>query len=584
MSYTKRVFSISSRPKSIGFYQIQVHGMDCDCCWINAYWGGRSWSVDQDEGRRQELKPKVIWWRGAGRKSAVDSVKTNACERTYSAIQGFALRMEACSTVRDGVLTARIIGEFSAGKTRLLHELLRDKTPPRLFPVSSLERQTKLQLELTHGPVPTLSLVERAQDTEAAIHLEELADFPTREEIDDTRYDPRRHRLRLAIPEERLLLPDGDGLQADKVPMRLFLIDTPGWNSGDDEIAEDAAQTFLTGYHNLALVYVSTAERLDGAISARRLREFMAAMDNADFLGTPNLLFIVTRCPSIDSARLSERATQMVMQFWQEIAGNRPIDLHVMCIDFGEKSDHGAQQLQGFKDEFWGHLLAPLGNREITPEHPWLRPIRQWSVDQTDKLWDIRPRFRAAQQQLQKIDAVLKRARLNGEFLLNYNMTKLLGCSVEEIRTKVRTRWLQQIEVADHQALASLFIPPAELDPEHPLADWWDTCWRAGFARCVGTASQFIARFELALAQLSDTTKDLNAHFDARLSDVHAAAQLALDCSFTRMVEVAASLAAHDRSEKAVATALTLSLLEARYCDHYEMATARLAAVEEKGA
>jgi len=78
----------------------------------------------------------------------------------------------------DGVLTARIIGEFSAGKTRLLRELLVPLIPPALFPLSSLERQTRLRLEITHGETPRLSLIERPQDYSPATHLQRPRSLP----------------------------------------------------------------------------------------------------------------------------------------------------------------------------------------------------------------------------------------------------------------------------------------------------------------------------------------------------------------------------------------------------------------------
>lgn len=41
-------------------------------------------------------------------------------------LQVFADQLEAGSDLTDGVLTARVVGEFSAGKTRFLRELFGD--------------------------------------------------------------------------------------------------------------------------------------------------------------------------------------------------------------------------------------------------------------------------------------------------------------------------------------------------------------------------------------------------------------------------------------------------------------------------
>ena len=76
------------------------------------------------------------------------SKTTNYTPITVAALQSFAKKMEKETQLKDGCLTARIVGEFSAGKTRLLKELLNEVIPADLFPVSSIERQTKLQLEI----------------------------------------------------------------------------------------------------------------------------------------------------------------------------------------------------------------------------------------------------------------------------------------------------------------------------------------------------------------------------------------------------------------------------------------------------
>lgn len=69
----------------------------------------------------------------------------------YRALRALAERLSRPAAPPDGLLSARVIGEFSAGKTRLLRELLGEVIPPALFPVSSLERQTRLPLEITYG-------------------------------------------------------------------------------------------------------------------------------------------------------------------------------------------------------------------------------------------------------------------------------------------------------------------------------------------------------------------------------------------------------------------------------------------------
>ena len=231
-------------------------------------------------------------------------------QTVHQALQAFADQMARSTAPSDGVLTARVIGEFSAGKTRLLRELLGELIPPALFPVSSLERQTRLQLEITHGEVPALTLIKREHDCHPAVVLKTLTQFPERDALAD--YNPLQHRLRLTLPEPRLILPSGDGFSDDASPKRLFLIDTPGWNSGDDVLAEDDATQIMAGYHNLALVYVTDATRLQSEKNAERLLEFLEALAGADFLKDPTLLFIVTHCPAKDADRMANLARKPI--------------------------------------------------------------------------------------------------------------------------------------------------------------------------------------------------------------------------------------------------------------------------------
>jgi hypothetical protein len=236
------------------------------------------------------------------------SKTTNYTPITVAALQSFAKKMEKETQLKDGCLTARIVGEFSAGKTRLLKELLNEVIPADLFPVSSIERQTKLQLEMTYGEQAELTVIEREADYSEAKVIKKLSKFPHREDKDCQDYQPEKHRLRLSVPEPRFILPEGDGYSEEKVPMRLFLIDTPGWNSGEDDIAESDASDIMAGHHNLGLVYVTDASRLDGKTNQQRLTDFLEVLQDADFLSEAHLVFVVTHCPPQEQVKLRKRA------------------------------------------------------------------------------------------------------------------------------------------------------------------------------------------------------------------------------------------------------------------------------------
>lgn len=480
-----------------------------------------------------------------------------------AAINRFADAMQTNNTLKDGCLTARVVGEFSAGKTRLLSELLKDDIPPALFPVSSIERQTKLQLEITYGETAELSLVEREKDYDEAIELQKLTIFPSRDELSND-YLPETHRLRLSIPEQRLILPNGDGWSDEKIPMRLFLIDTPGWNSGEDDIAEREASQILTGYHNLGLVYVSHASRLDGLVNQQHLQNFLEVLQGADFLGQAHLLFVVTHCPSKDQERLKTRAKNHVFNLWQELGYDKEsLSLHVMCVDFAEFE---AEQCAAFREEFWRNLLAPLGEPQPIPD-PWINAIHHWP-----KEWDIRPKLQEVWRHLNKAKTILSLAMIDGQFVKGMNMSRLLGLSAVQVQEKVMNTWLKQLQIDSKESIAAAFTYSCSLQKEHPLEFWWKNYWQARIQDTLMPSQKFMVAFEEAITTINPKTEDLQQHFSESLQLLYEQAIESFDSSFTRLVETAQSLVNEVALEKVVATLLTLSLLESRYNQHYNNA------------
>jgi hypothetical protein len=484
-------------------------------------------------------------------------------ETVYRALRAFAEHMNRPVTPADGWLSARVIGEFSAGKTRLLRELLADTIPSPLFPVSSLERQTRLPLEITYGETPELTLIERAEDCDPLREpIRRFQTFPMREDLAD--YDPLQYRLRLAIPEPRLFLPTGDRCQEGDTPKRLLLIDLPGWNSGEDALAEQAATALLTGYYNLALVFVIDANRLDGSANEERLRDFLGALAEADFVGEPSLIVVITHCPPADQSRLTERMRARVRGLWADLDGaSDGLVLHLMAVDFGAL---GADELAAFREEFWSHLLAPL-KEETAPAHPWIAGARAWPAD-----WDLRPRLPGAWAVLEEARTLLERACIEGEFLPGMNRHRLLGLDAAGIYDHVRGPWLRQLDCQTTERLTERLAAPPPLPEPHPLAGWWQQYWQANLERTLSPIRGFFQQADAALRAISPETQDVRAHLVERLTGPYREAVGALDSSFVCLVETAQALAAETQPERALATLLSLSLLEARYADHYERA------------
>ncbi len=480
-------------------------------------------------------------------------------------MQSFTEHMQANTQLADGFLTARVVGEFSAGKTRLLRELLGELIPEPLFPISSLERQTRLQLEITYGETPELTLIQREFDYSPSKQIKTLGHFPARNELAEL--DPWQHRLRLSINEPRLILQDGDGYSDDKSPKRLFLIDTPGWNSGDDELAEQDAASILTGFHNLALVYVSQAARLDGATNAEHLRDFLSTLADAEFLEQAKLLLIITRCPAPEARHLQTRTRKLVMQIWEELGREEcELELDILAIDFEQAT---ATELQGFRDCFWNCLLAPLNpSTQHTPRDPWITYLSRWPA-----AWDLRPHLHEAAHLLDRAASLLNRASHGGEFVVGMNMYRLMGLGKEELCEKVMSTWLRQLK-ADHAQLCDWSL--STLPENHPLQEWWHGYWHAELEKVLEPVRILFQTATKAIEQLSVETTDLQQHMQSWLATPYRQALSALDSSFTRLVHTAKALCTEPSTEKLIATLLTLSLLQSRYEDYYSQHQAEL--------
>jgi hypothetical protein len=477
------------------------------------------------------------------------SVGGTAGTALFDTVWQFGAHMSAPAAPPDSVLTVRVIGEFSAGKTRFLRELLGPCIPVALLPISSLERQTRLPLEITYGPEAELLLVERPHDAKPGVPLTRYEHFPHRAEL--SAFDPMRHRLRLAVPEPRLILRQGDGY--GEGARRLALIDMPGWNSGDDALAESDAGALLTGHWNLALAYVCQASRLDGEWNQERLTEFLQAMADADFIGDRcSLLFVITQCPAEDQARLEALARGRVQEAWAGLDQDcEQLDLLVLAADF---STMPLSELQRFRQGCWRHLLAPLRD-EQEPQHSWLPAMQAWRDE-----WAIRPRLQRTQQVLEQAGMMLYKARKGDEFLVGMNMYRLIGMDDAERHAKLQAAWLRQLG-ANLRHDTRLEPEGVQLPPDHPLHAWWTHYWLPQLHATLAPARRFFEAAEQALRDLPADAPDLQHHLRQCLAAPYAAAMSQMSSGFVRLIDTTRALIGETAPEKVVATLLTLSLL-----------------------
>ena len=489
---------------------------------------------------------------------------TTHIEDGYRALQTFETHMTKEQQASDGLLTARVIGEFSAGKTRFLSVLLGDVIPPALYPVSSLERQTRLPLEITYGPEPELTLVQRVNDyeiNEKIITLQTLTKFPEREAT--MPYDPLRHRLRLAVPESRLILRHGDGYSDDKTAKRLFLIDMPGWNSGDDRLAEGNAGDIMAGVHNLALVYVVSAVRLDGLKNSERLNNFLQAFAEAYFVGAPHLIVIVTHCPATEANALQAKVKKQVSAMWAELGETAPLSMALFSIDFEEAS---LAALAAFRDEFWQSLLSPLGHPVASSiEHPWVHVLRSWPEH-----WQMDKPLKQTLDLLQQAREVLSAAAPDKNYLVGMNMTKLGGLSQSAASNRLNEAWNRQMRGTVDAEDKPLHQCIPLLDEKHPLAEWWSNYWVPHLQIALQPIADFMEAVPKALNQVNPHTADLHAHLKQRLDAPYHQAQQGVNSSFTQVIDTLQGLPEETPPEKTLATLLQLSLLQMRYEDHLD--------------
>ncbi|MGV8805454.1 MAG: dynamin family protein [Polaromonas sp.] len=489
---------------------------------------------------------------------------TTHIENGYRALQTFAAHMTKVQQISDGLLTARVIGEFSAGKTRFLRELLGDSIPPALYPISSLERQTRLPLEITYGPEPELTLVQRANDYEIndkTLTLQTLTEFPDREAT--LQHKPSKHRLRLAIPEDRLILKNGDGYFEDKSAKRLFLIDMPGWNSGDDLLAEGDASEVMAGVHNLALVYVVSAVRLDGLKNSERLNNFLKAFSDADFVGAPHLIVVMTHCPAAEANALQAKVKKQVNAMWAELGEASPLSMALFSIDFEEVSP---AELGTFRDEFWQSLLSPLGHPVgASVQHPWVHALRSWP-----KHWLLDEPVAQTHALLTQARAVLQAASQEKNYLVGMNMTKLGGLDTPAIKKRLKEAWSRQMRDTAAAVNKPLHQCIPILDEKHPLAAWWGTYWEPHLQCALQPVGDFLEAVSGALSQVSPNTSDLQTHLSQRLDASYHQAVQAVHSSFTQVVDSLQKLPEKTQPEQTLATLLRLSLLQMRYQDYLE--------------
>lgn len=495
-------------------------------------------------------------------------------QQLFNSLLHFADRMQQQQPkLSDGCLTSRVVGEFSAGKTRFLRELLSSQLPEELHPVSSDHAETRLALEITHGEHVELHLIEKRKDEDTANNrvVQSFDHFPTRDEVME--YDPFTHRLRLTLPEPRFILANGDGHSDEETPMRLFLVDTPGWNSGEDALSEQSAAALMLGEWNLNVIYVCNALRLDSQLNQDKLKDFLKALaaKAGDFRASPHLIMVITQCAASERDKSVAKMHQRVYRDWAEInkylgEDDAPkLEIDILAYDFEKDFSKNVLLRDEFRQHFWQAFGRHLQQPKQIEQHPWVATLHTWP-----EAWQIQPLIQAQIVQLESLRRLTANAKQDGEWVKNMNMTRLIGLDAAAITKRLSERWLSQVQLQPDTQLTAC----PDLPKDHPLSAWWQKYWQPRVNALVDAHQQLLDQVPLAFASLPNDTNDLNAYLCQRLDTALKYAENSQQGSFLCVMTALASVNAQAVTDPVrwIASLLQLSLLDASYQDHLHAA------------
>jgi hypothetical protein len=401
-------------------------------------------------------------------------------------------------SVDDSWLTVPIIGEMSAGKSRLLAELLRGHLPPALLPVSSLEAQTLLPLEITYGNEASLWEVDRDDDGSVPLRIKEYSAFPERVEIQLGGPRPPTRRLCLSANIEHLKLRYNPAAGGVAKPCRYFLIDTPGWNEKVPDSERLDGYRDLGGKLFLALVYVVNAKRLGGATELSELEWVLRKFERGDFIGRNIVLHVyVTRWDDQD-----ERAAIMRADFEQRLDGIKSrlqLDKLIIRPKYVDLDLIRLTRQVEFQNEFWADLLA---------DHQDLRgSTNPWEHLLSEPEWQTR--LQGCLEAIEQAEQIFDRFRVDGKVVKGLNMTRLTGNSTRDPVQRLVDTWSKQIGIKLPLTFKNVL---STVDADHALAPWWNSVFIPIMQESLDAAERLTQETLRCFSALPIDLADLNVH------------------------------------------------------------------------
>ncbi|MEE4356803.1 MAG: dynamin family protein, partial [Desulfococcaceae bacterium] len=399
---------------------------------------------------------------------------------------------------KDSEITVRIVGEFSAGKSRLIRELLTGTVPPELLPVSRLKRETLVPLEITYGDNIALWEIRKNNDFDKnPEYIRQWDHFPQREEFSFSGEQLRQHRLRLTVPLKALMVDKHPVYPDQKGPFRIFLIDTPGWNSGES----DPSAFTVAGGDAMACVYVVHSNRLDSQTNQEELKTVLEKLREYEDLIEPlNLPVYVTHWPEKEDSQWQQEIKQRFYDTAEEAELPDPL-IQIEYLDF-DKLDN--EKRLAFQENFWEKLRAgwsetvSASSLEIRMDDPELFPLLESAADKIEKARQILDNFRTGD-----------------EFIPHMNMTRVKTYPQEQWTDLLQKKWgiFSEPDIGNSQ------IP--EMASDHPLCAWWNSILLQQVKTGLADVKHLTDTAKKSLNRIDRNTSDLNAFLTDSLGLLH---------------------------------------------------------------
>ena len=466
--------------------------------------------------------------------------------------------------LEDGSIAINVIGEFSAGKTEVINRILKTTIPPNLVPISSQEVQTRLRLEITFGEKPELLVVKRKSDRDPHCEpLKKLEKFPKRSELAD--YDPKQHRLRLYIKDEKLILPFGDGFLEGTSPRRLFLIDNPGWNNEEDD-STGISDGYFEGRQNLALVYVCKLDRVDGKDNWETLTRMLNELQDydmpADFMP---IIYIITHCEDNDFEAIKKREREKLDQLYADnYLSQEEYPLEIICVEFKDFDDI---QGENFKTKFWQSVLRASPNNDRKPINQW--PI-EWDIAQTLSE-DLKALNYAVEIMDKVVEKIYKHSKDN--YFLNLNMAVLKYFDPREICERTMREWMESYSVSKYMIdeIKENIDGFRYIDKNCPWYEWYTTCWYPRILNKIKAIHKFFLEVFKAIYDLNSDVEDLDQWMWKHIYQSYLQASKPLPPSIWALQdELDYFVPSIIHMVENQSTLMSLLLIEARYADAFD--------------